>query len=96
MWFPYTSQSTSLIGSLDFFPLGYLKHPIYEIQNVLQKIWIYLRDSEKFPRMIWGRLMSQIYENPLETEVDVIARISPGFASIEKYAMYICARRQRT
>jgi hypothetical protein len=46
--------------------------------------------------MIWGRLKTHIYENPLETEVDVIARISSVYVSIKKYAIYLCALTQRT
>jgi hypothetical protein len=43
--------------------------------------------DSKFDRMTWGHLMSHIYENPLETEVDLIARISPVCVNIKKYAM---------
>jgi len=30
----------------------------------------------KIDKIIWGRLMIHIYENPLESEVDLIARIT--------------------
>jgi hypothetical protein len=33
--------------------------------------------------------MNDIYENPVETEVDLIARILSVYINIKKYAMYI-------
>ena len=47
------------------------------------------KGASKFDRMIWGRLMNDIYENPVETEVDLIARILSVYINIKKYAMYI-------
>jgi hypothetical protein len=46
--------------------------------------------------MLWGRLMNHIYENPVETEVDLLVRILSVSVNIKKYARYICARTQRT
>jgi hypothetical protein len=40
--------------------------------------------------------MSHIYENPVETEVDLIARISLVCVNIQKQARYICACTQRS
>jgi hypothetical protein len=40
--------------------------------------------------------MSHIYEDPVEREVDLIARILSVCVNIQKQARYICARRQRT
>jgi len=40
--------------------------------------------------------MSHIYENPVETVVDLIGRILSVCGDIQKYARYICARTQRT
>jgi len=40
--------------------------------------------------------MRHIYETPVETVVDLIARILSVCVNIQKYARYICARTQRT
>jgi len=40
--------------------------------------------------------MSHIYENPVETEMDLIARTSSVCVNIKTYSMYICVRTQRT
>jgi hypothetical protein len=40
--------------------------------------------------------MSHINENPVENEVDLMARIASVFANIKKYVMYISSRTQRT
>jgi hypothetical protein len=40
--------------------------------------------------------MFRIYENPVQTEVDLIHRISSVCVNIPKYVMYFYARRQRT
>jgi len=40
--------------------------------------------------------MNHIYENPVETKVDLIARILSVCVNIKKYARYICIRTQRT
>jgi len=40
--------------------------------------------------------MSHIYENPVETEVDPLARIMSVCVNTQKYARYICIRAQRT
>jgi len=37
--------------------------------------------------------MSHIYDNPVETEVGLIARVC---ANIQQYARHICDRKQRT
>jgi hypothetical protein len=47
-----------------------------------------------FDRMLWGRLMSYIYEKPVETEVYLLARILSVCVNIKKYD--ICTRKQRT
>jgi len=43
-----------------------------------------------------SRLVNHIYENPVETEVGLIARIMSVCVNIQKYARYICARTQWT
>jgi hypothetical protein len=48
------------------------------------------KGTSKFDRMVWGCLASHIYENPVETEVDLIGRISSVCVNFQKYAMYIC------
>jgi len=53
------------------------------------------KGASKFDRMIWGRLMNNIYWNPVETEVDLIAGILSVCVNTQKYARYICARTQR-
>jgi hypothetical protein len=40
--------------------------------------------------------MSHICETPVETVVDLIARILSACVNIKKYARYICTRTQRT
>jgi hypothetical protein len=40
--------------------------------------------------------MSHIYENPVETEEDLLARILSGCVNVQKYARYICIRTQQT
>jgi len=40
--------------------------------------------------------MNHFYENPVETKMDLISRILSVCVNIEKYARYICARKQRT
>jgi len=40
--------------------------------------------------------MNHLYENPVETEVNLIARILSVCVNIKKYARYYCARKQRT
>jgi len=40
--------------------------------------------------------MTHIYENPVETEVELVARILSMCVNIKKYTRYICARTQRT
>jgi predicted nuclease of restriction endonuclease-like RecB superfamily len=52
--------------------------------------------ASKIDGMICGRLMIHIYDNPVETEVDLIGRISSVLLNIKKYAIYICSRTQRT
>jgi len=47
-------------------------------------------------RMCWGRLISHIQDNPVETEVHLIARISSLCVNVQKFAWYICARTQQT
>jgi len=46
--------------------------------------------------MLWGRLMSNIYEDPVETEVDLLATILSVSVNIKKYARCICIQTQRT
>ena len=46
--------------------------------------------------MCWGRLISHIHDNPVETEVHMIARISSLCVNIKKFARYISAQTQRT
>jgi hypothetical protein len=45
-------------------------------------------------RMIWGRLRNQIYENPVETYVVLIARMLSVCVNIKKHTIYICTRKQ--
>ena len=45
----------------------------------------------KIDRIFLGPLMRYIYENPFETEVDLIARISSVCVYIQTQARYICA-----
>jgi hypothetical protein len=52
--------------------------------------------ASKIDRIVWVRLVSHIYENPVETEVDLIARISPVFVNFEKYVRYICTHSHRS
>jgi hypothetical protein len=40
--------------------------------------------ASKFNRMRWGRLMSPIYGNPVETEVNLIARILSVCVNFQK------------
>jgi hypothetical protein len=40
--------------------------------------------------------VSHIYENPVETEMDLIARILPMCVNVQKYVRYICALSQRS
>jgi len=40
--------------------------------------------------------MNHIYENPVETEVDLVARIISVYVNIKKYTRYISTRTQRT
>ena len=40
--------------------------------------------------------MSLIYENPVETEVDLIARITSVCENIKKYTIYMCACMHQT
>jgi len=47
-------------------------------------------------RMCWDRLISRIHDNPVEIEVHLIARISSQCVNVQKFARYICARKQRT
>jgi hypothetical protein len=54
------------------------------------------KGASKFDRMIWGRVINDIYLNPKVTEVDLIARILSVCVNIQKYAKYICDRMQRT
>ena len=42
------------------------------------------------------RLMNHIYENPVDTEMNLVARILSVCVNIQKYARYICAQTQRT
>jgi len=46
--------------------------------------------------MLWDRLLSRIYENPVETEVVLLARILLVCVNIQTHARYICIRTQRT
>ena len=46
--------------------------------------------------MCWVRLISHIHDNPVETEVHLIARISSLCVNVKKFARYICGRTQRT
>jgi hypothetical protein len=50
----------------------------------------------KFHGMIWVLLMIHIYENRFVTEGHVMPRISSVLVNIQKYAMYIDDRKQRT
>jgi hypothetical protein len=47
--------------------------------------------ASKNDRISWGRLISHIHENPVETEAHLIARISSMCVNIQKYPTYICA-----
>jgi hypothetical protein len=40
--------------------------------------------------------MSHIYENPVETQVDLIDRILSLCVNIKKYTRYFCDRKQQT
>jgi len=46
--------------------------------------------------MCWGRLISHIHDNPVETELHLIARMSSLCVYVQKFARYICAQKQRT
>jgi hypothetical protein len=50
----------------------------------------------KLDRMIWGRLMSHIYEKPLEKERGLIDRILSVCVYSQKHARYIRTSTQRT
>jgi len=54
------------------------------------------RLASRNDRMCWGRLISHIHDNPVETEVHLIAWISSLCVNVQKFARYICAPTQRT
>ena len=47
--------------------------------------------ASKSDRIRWGRLINNIHENRVETEVHLLARISSLCVNVQKYATYICA-----
>jgi len=53
------------------------------------------KGASKFDRIFWGRLLN-IYWNPKEKFVDLIAGILSVCVNIKKYSRYIYAREQRT
>ena len=54
------------------------------------------KGTTKFDGINGSRLMSHIYETPVETVVDLIARILSVCVNIKKYTRYICTRTQLT
>jgi hypothetical protein len=97
-----TLRSTTVIGRLDFFLGGYLKRSIYLIHGVILDSSETLTEivrgkgASKCDRMICVRLMSHIYENPMEKGKRLIARVLSVDKCKQKCARYICARMQRT
>ena len=62
-----------------------------------------LKSSDTITEIVGGKeaskfdsLVNHIYENPVETEVGLIARILSVCVKIKTYARCICARMQRT
>jgi len=46
------------------------------------------KGASKLDRMIWGRLVKNIYRNPKGTVVDLIAIVLSVCVNIQKYARY--------
>ena len=74
---------------------SYRKNPIYYVQRILINSSETYSDvaagkwASKNDRIRWDRLISYIHENPVETEVHLIARISSICVNIQIYARYI-------
>jgi len=78
-------------------PWSYRKNPIYYMHRILINSSETHSDvvagkwASKNDRIRWGRLISHIHENAVETEVHLIATISSMCVNIQKYPRYICA-----
>jgi hypothetical protein len=99
--FAYTRRSISVFGKLLLVALELpLKSHTLNTQDI--NSWETYSEivsgkwASKTDRIFLGRLMSHIYENREETEVDLIAIILSVYVNIQKYARYICPRTQRT
>jgi hypothetical protein len=88
--FAYTHGSISAFYHIYSFLCGYLKRPTFiHTQGVTEEFGDTFRKCErksgfKFDRMHFGGLLSHIYENPVEREVDLTARIISVFANIKR------------
>jgi len=88
--FAYTCLSTSVIGKLLLLSWNYSKNPIYHIHRIVinssetQSEVVAGKWASRNDRNCWGGLVSHIHDNPVETEMHLIARTSSLCVNVQK------------